>query len=535
MATNELKPFATDPAAVVYTPAEYAALTKRITGYVDGIVLDKEFNTPHRQSSFVAAMIGQFTADYSGADVLDNGNVATFETNFADAIKKSVQSLLQNGLLHYAVDTDVAANSITFAAATPPFTTLTAGLTLLVKVLTANTSTVSIVLPNALGTVPVINPDGTALSAGQLKNGGFALVSYDGASFQLLASTSAGGGSVTISNLAAGEGIAVSVPASIVTLSIASPAVVSWVGHGLTADTAFQFTTTGALPTGVSTGTNYYVRATGLAADSFQFAASVGGAAINTSGTQSGVHTATANTASRVNLNFPGLTTNATIADTDTFAYYRGADGKHRAITWGQVKAAILAAITFPPADAPLSLEAGHYKIARATKSITGVGVGHVATAAEINAMQTDPAGDGPGLLAVDDLAVLRGSYVFGYGIGQYVELAGTIDSTGTGAYQTPIWAGWALGATRTGAQLKGGSWSTVAPPFYTMVAPGSPAIANSAQLGVATVYQGTLPPDAAVYQLVSWRVIGGYFPYSGSDPVQTIHNYWAFTFKRIS
>lgn len=45
------------------------------------------------------------------------------------------------------------------------------------------------------------------------------------------------------------------------------------------------------LPTGVTAGTIYYVLAAGITSDTFQFSATDGGAAINTSGTQSGVHT----------------------------------------------------------------------------------------------------------------------------------------------------------------------------------------------------------------------------------------------------
>ncbi len=73
-----------------------------------------------------------------------------------------------------------------------------------------------------------------------------------------------------------------------VTLSVASPAVVTYQNHGLAADQEFRFAITdlsGALPTGVAVATSYYVLATGLTADSFQFSATVGGAAINTSGT----------------------------------------------------------------------------------------------------------------------------------------------------------------------------------------------------------------------------------------------------------
>lgn len=75
------------------------------------------------------------------------------------------------------------------------------------------------------------------------------------------------------------------------TMSIATPAVVSLTTHGLVLDDIIYFTTTGALPTGVTANTRYYVIAGGLTADAFEFSASKGGAAVNTSGSQSGVHT----------------------------------------------------------------------------------------------------------------------------------------------------------------------------------------------------------------------------------------------------
>lgn len=78
-----------------------------------------------------------------------------------------------------------------------------------------------------------------------------------------------------------------------VTVSIASPAVVTWTGHAWSAGQPVKLTTTGALPTGLTAGTTYYVINT--ASNTFQLAATPGGAAINTSGSQSGVHTARAN------------------------------------------------------------------------------------------------------------------------------------------------------------------------------------------------------------------------------------------------
>jgi len=76
-----------------------------------------------------------------------------------------------------------------------------------------------------------------------------------------------------------------------ITVTIATPGVVTYVAHGMVANDAFEFATTGALPTGITAGTTYYVSATGLTADTFQFSATAGGASINTTGSQSGVHT----------------------------------------------------------------------------------------------------------------------------------------------------------------------------------------------------------------------------------------------------
>lgn len=75
------------------------------------------------------------------------------------------------------------------------------------------------------------------------------------------------------------------------TITIASPAVISWPAHGLSVNDPVVFTTTGALPTGIEAGTTYFVASAGFATDSFRVSATAGGAAIDTSGTQSGTHT----------------------------------------------------------------------------------------------------------------------------------------------------------------------------------------------------------------------------------------------------
>ncbi len=76
-----------------------------------------------------------------------------------------------------------------------------------------------------------------------------------------------------------------------VTISIAAPGVVTWATHGLSVNDTIRFTTTGALPTGLAINTTYYVKEV-LSANTFTVSTSAGGAAVTTSGTQSGTHTA---------------------------------------------------------------------------------------------------------------------------------------------------------------------------------------------------------------------------------------------------
>jgi parallel beta-helix repeat protein len=73
------------------------------------------------------------------------------------------------------------------------------------------------------------------------------------------------------------------------TITVATPAVITVTGHGLTAGRTIGFFTTGALPTGLAQNTLYYVSATGLTSDTFQVSATLGGTSIATSGTQSGI------------------------------------------------------------------------------------------------------------------------------------------------------------------------------------------------------------------------------------------------------
>jgi hypothetical protein len=78
-------------------------------------------------------------------------------------------------------------------------------------------------------------------------------------------------------------------------ISIASPAVISTVSTvNVSVGQTVFFTTTGSLPTGIVAGTIYYVSNIVTPGTSFNISAAPGGASINTSGSQSGTHTANA-------------------------------------------------------------------------------------------------------------------------------------------------------------------------------------------------------------------------------------------------
>jgi|GEM_PF-2081367 len=72
------------------------------------------------------------------------------------------------------------------------------------------------------------------------------------------------------------------------TLTIASPCVVTQENHYLDANDKIQFTTSDSLPTGLSVGTDYYVKF--IDANSYNISLSSGGSNINTSGSQVGQH-----------------------------------------------------------------------------------------------------------------------------------------------------------------------------------------------------------------------------------------------------
>lgn len=91
MATNDFLPFGTGAGANVLDQAAYAALAARLNGFQAGVASSEQVNKAIRQAAFMAAMVGQFTADYGG-DARDDGDLATLEANFKAALAAWIAS-----------------------------------------------------------------------------------------------------------------------------------------------------------------------------------------------------------------------------------------------------------------------------------------------------------------------------------------------------------------------------------------------------------------------------------------------------------
>lgn len=85
MATNNFKAFGIGAGSNVTSQADYEALTALLTGFQSGKASSSQINKATRQSSSMAAMLGQFI-NAAGLDALDNGNLATIQANFTTAL-----------------------------------------------------------------------------------------------------------------------------------------------------------------------------------------------------------------------------------------------------------------------------------------------------------------------------------------------------------------------------------------------------------------------------------------------------------------
>lgn len=93
MATNNFKPFATEANANVTAQADWETLPALLSGFMAGKASSAQVNKAIRQASFIAAALAQYTANKSGLDVLDDGDLNGFISKMGTAFGKDFQAL----------------------------------------------------------------------------------------------------------------------------------------------------------------------------------------------------------------------------------------------------------------------------------------------------------------------------------------------------------------------------------------------------------------------------------------------------------
>lgn len=86
MATNDFKPFATGAGANVTSQEDWEALAALVTGFQSGKASSAQVNKAIRQATTVGSVVGQFIADKTGQNVLDDGNVSGLVTQLGSAL-----------------------------------------------------------------------------------------------------------------------------------------------------------------------------------------------------------------------------------------------------------------------------------------------------------------------------------------------------------------------------------------------------------------------------------------------------------------
>ncbi|WP_079218941.1 hypothetical protein [Herbaspirillum robiniae] len=90
MAVNQFLTFGVAGGANVIDQVTYSGLAARGSGFQAGTALSAQLNKVWRQSSIMAAVIGQLIADKSGQDAIDDGTTATLLANLQTAIQSVV-------------------------------------------------------------------------------------------------------------------------------------------------------------------------------------------------------------------------------------------------------------------------------------------------------------------------------------------------------------------------------------------------------------------------------------------------------------
>ena len=201
---NQYVPFATGVGANVETPTNWIADLVRQQGFQNGIANPTQANTVLRQASFIAAMIAQFSADFSSEAMVDDGNLANAEQVFVDALRRMFRGV------YFMNDTGTAnAMAGTDAGQSAP-TAYDSRMVIVIK--KTNTPNSGPMTANfwGLGAVSLGDNTGAALSSGALIANSYYILTYAGSGWRVLGGVAQ---YTSVTNLTANSGDMISVTA----------------------------------------------------------------------------------------------------------------------------------------------------------------------------------------------------------------------------------------------------------------------------------------------------------------------------------
>ncbi|MBA4220155.1 MAG: hypothetical protein C0458_05425 [Methylobacterium sp.] len=155
MATNQFLPFATAGGANVLTPAQWAGLASRLSGFAAGVAKSNELNTAWRQALAASTLVGRFISEVGDLDALDNGDI--------DALLANYIATYRSQRPNYTAAVGGTSNALTVTMI-PPLTAHTGGLVLRLRADTTNTA--AFTLNAGPGVKSVVRYDGTPTQPG---------------------------------------------------------------------------------------------------------------------------------------------------------------------------------------------------------------------------------------------------------------------------------------------------------------------------------------------------------------------------------